>query len=375
MYIFAFTLAFVLTFLFTYLARKVALRYQIVDRPFLARKIHKKSIPLLGGLAIFLGFAVTLAYFALFTDKIFGGYMLSKHVLGLVLGGGILVLGGVLDDKYNFKPRRQFIFPLVSVLVIIISGIGIDYISNPLGRAIPLDQIKIKLFEVSGLPYQIVLFADLFTLVWLLGMIYTTKFLDGLDGLVSGISVITSLVLFFLSLAPNVKQPETAYAAIMVAGAAAGFLLWNFHPAKIFLGEGGSTMLGFFLGTLAIISGGKIATALLCMGIPILDAAWVILRRIFAKKSPFFGDKKHLHFRLLDLGFSQAKAVVFLWILSAGFGLTALFLQGRQKIYALAVLSSLMVLLGVVLVYSVRRVYRSELSNDKARGPRSNSWV
>lgn len=351
MYFFAFVLALALTFCFTYLVRNLSLRYQIVDRPFLARKIHKKNIPLLGGLAIFLGFLATLGYFALFTDKIFGGYMLPKHIFGLILGGAVLVIGGILDDKYNLKPRQQFIFPLLAALIIIASGIGINYISNPLGNTIQLNQIKIKIFEFNGLPYHIVLFADIFTLFWLLGMIYTTKFLDGLDGLVSGISVITSFVLFFLSIAPKVVQPETALVAIMVAGAALAFLFWNFHPARIFLGEGGSTLLGFLLGTLAIISGGKIATALLCMGVPILDAFLVILRRIFSKTSPFFGDKKHLHFRLLDLGFSQRQAVVFLWILSAGFGITALFLQGKEKVYALAVLGGVMILLGTIIVF------------------------
>ncbi|MEW6407373.1 MAG: MraY family glycosyltransferase [Patescibacteria group bacterium] len=351
MYILAFTLAFILTFLFTYLVRKLALRYQIVDRPFLTRKIHKRTIPLLGGMSIFIGILLTLGYFSLFTDKMFGGYMLPKHIIGLLLGGTILVIGGILDDKYNLKPRQQFIWPLAAAVIVISSGIGINYITNPLGEAIQLDQIKIKIFEWGGLPYNFILFADLFTLVWLLGMIYTTKFLDGLDGLVSGISVVTAFVLFFLSISPKVIQPETAMVAIIVAGAAAAFLCWNFHPAKIFLGEGGSTLLGFLLGVLAIISGGKIATALLCMGVPILDALWVILRRLFSRTSPFFGDKKHLHFRLLDIGFSHRFAVIFLWLLSAGFGITALFLQGKEKVYSLVVLGGIMILLGIAVVY------------------------
>lgn len=358
MYLFAFLLAFILTFCFTYLVRKLALRYQIVDRPFLSRKIHKRTTPLLGGLALFFGILITLGYFCLFTDKMFGGYMLPKYIIGLLLGGAILIFGGILDDKYNLKPYQQFIWPLAAVIIIISSGIGINYITNPLGEAIQLDQIKIKIFEWRGLPYNFVLFADLFTLVWLLGMIYTTKFLDGLDGLVSGITVITSFILFFLSISPKVIQPETAIVAIIVAGAAAAFLCWNFHPAKIFLGEGGSTLCGFLLGTLAIISGGKIATALLCIGIPILDALWVILRRLLSKASPFFGDKKHLHFRLLDIGFSHRFAVIFLWLLSATFGMTALFLQGKEKVVALVILGGIMILLGImcILVYKLKKI-------------------
>ncbi len=283
--------------------------------------------------------------------------MLPKHLIGILLGGLILVVGGMLDDKYRLKPWQQFIWPALSAIVVIGSGIGINYITNPLGNALQLDQFKIKILEFGGAPYYFVILADIFTFIWILGMVYTTKFLDGLDGLVSGISVITSFVIFFLSIKPEVTQLPTAMIAIIFAGAVAGFLLWNFNPAKIFLGEGGSTLCGFMLGTLAIISGGKIATALLCMGVPILDALWVIIRRVFEHHSPFFGDKKHLHFRLLNIGFSHWQAVVFLWFLSAGFGATALFVQGKQKIIALVILGVFMLVLAslAVLVYRYKK--------------------
>lgn len=345
----------VLTFLFTFLIRNLACHYKIFDFPNLPRKIHKKNIPLLGGLAVFLGFSLVLVYFTLFTDQILGGYMLAKHVFGLLLAGAILIFGGILDDKFNLKPYFQFIFPVLAVLVIIASGIGISYISNPFGQAFDLEQVKIKIFHINQIPYHLVLWSDLFTFFWLLGMIYTTKFLDGLDGLVSGITVIGSVILFFLSLNPNVMQPETALICIILAGSALGFLFWNFYPAKIFLGEGGSTFFGFTLGTLAIISGGKIATALLIMGIPILDAAWVILRRLFRKKSPFIADKKHLHFRLLDIGFHQRDVVLFLWFLSLSFGSLALLFQGKAKIFALGVLVIVMILLALLLIMIYKR--------------------
>jgi len=153
-------------------------------------------------------------------------------------------------------------------------------------------------------------------------------------------------------------QPETALLCIILAGVALGFLIFNFHPAKIFLGEGGSTFLGFTLGTLAIISGGKIATALLCMGIPILDVIWVVSRRLITKKSPFLGDKKHLHFRLLDIGFSHRQTVLFLWFMSACFGITALFLKSRGKLIALGVLAFIMIVLALILVWLYRRKYK-----------------
>lgn len=350
-FVLPFLIAFVLTFLLTHLVRALALNLKIVDMPVVERKIHKKATPLLGGVALFLGFFLTLVYFAFFTDQVFGGYMLPKHIIGILIAGVILIFGGILDDKYNLSPQKQIIWPILASFVIIASGIGINFISNPFGEAIQLDQYKIKIFEFHGLPYHIVLFADLFTFFWLLGMTYTTKFLDGLDGLVSGITAIAAFILFFLSLKPNIMQPETALVCIILAGAALGFLVWNFHPAKIFLGEGGSTFTGFMLGTLAIISGGKIATALLIFGIPILDVVWVILRRLWYKKSPFrTADRKHLHFRLLDFGFSHKGAVLFLYAISLTFGTLALFLQGKEKVFAFLFLCGLMIVLATILV-------------------------
>lgn len=358
-FLFPFSIAFILSVLFTYLIRRIALYYKILDYPSLPRKIHKKSIPLLGGIGIFIAFTITLGYYTLLTDKILSSYILGKYLWGILGGGLILIIGGILDDKFSLRPSQQFIFPILATLVIIVSGIGINYITNPLGGIIRLDTIKWKIFTLGNLPYHLTLFADLFTLVWLLGMIYTTKFLDGLDGLVSGIGVIGSVVLFFLSLRPEVMQPETAMLCIILAGSTAGFLIFNFHPAKIFLGEGGSTFIGFALGTLAIISGGKIATALLCMGIPILDMVWVVVRRLFTKKSPFLGDRKHLHFRLLDIGFSHKQAVLFLWFFSACFGFVALFLESKGKLITLILLAIIMLVLASILVFIYNKRYKS----------------
>jgi len=257
-----------------------------------------------------------------------------------------------LDDKYGLKPSKQIIWPILACLVVIVSGIGITYITNPLGGTLYLDTVKIKILEAGGLPYYFTLFADLFALIWLMGMMYTTKLLDGLDGLVSGMTTIACFVVFFLSLNKEVAQPETALLAIILAGASFGFLVFNFYPAKIFLGEGGSLWLGFMLGVLSIISGAKIATTLLIMGIAILDVIWVIVRRLFfEQKSPFgTADRKHLHFRLLDVGLSHRQAVLFLWFLSLCFGLTALFFKGTQKLITLIVLAAVMIILAIILV-------------------------
>ena len=183
--------------------------------------------------------------------------------------------------------------------------------------------------------------------------------LDGLDGLVSGIGAIGAIILFIVSLFWDVPQSGTSILALILAGSCLGFLIYNWHPARIFLGESGSVFIGFMLGILAIISGAKIATALLIMGIPLLDVAWIVLRRIFVEhKSPFQGDRKHLHFRLLDVGFSQRQAVLFLYALTLIFGLSSLFLQSQYKIVALGILILVMLILAIalVMVYKKKKV-------------------
>jgi UDP-N-acetylmuramyl pentapeptide phosphotransferase/UDP-N-acetylglucosamine-1-phosphate transferase len=186
------------------------------------------------------------------------------------------------------------------------------------------------------------------------GMMFTTKFLDGLDGLVAGIGLIAGMTLFALSLSAGVSQPITASFAIILAGALAGYLIYAFHPASIFFGEGGSTFVGFVLGVLSVILGGKIATALLVMGIPILDVAWVIAQRLWSGQSPFRGDRLHIHFKLIDLGFTQKQTALILYGISAVFGFTAVFLQSMGKLVALGILFGLM----VVLISFVIRQFR-----------------
>ena len=336
----------VLSFFLTRLIRAIARHLDIHDIPDQDRKIHTRPVPKLGGLAIFLSFLLALVVLAVFglTSEIAG-----IRIAGFIIGGAILIIGGILDDKYDLSPAKQILFPVMAAAVVVLSGTHISYITNPLGGAVILDQFKIGTFPVLG---SLVVFA------WILGMTYTTKFLDGMDGLVAGISGIAGLVIFGLSLVPAVSQTTTALIALVFAAAAFGFLPFNFHPARIFLGEGGSTFTGFMIGVLAVISGGKIATALLVLGIPILDAAWVIVRRLWFGASPFRGDKRHLHFRLLDIGLSQRQAVLLLYLLSAVFGGVAVFLQSWGKLVALGILAGVMLVLAMIVIVIYRKKNR-----------------
>lgn len=359
---------FLLSLLCTTIVRKIALRHNVTDAPDTApeRKIHTKPIPLLGGMAVYAAVLVTLTVYALVSDRFLDGYLRPKMLIGMLIGGLLLMIGGYFDDRHRQSPGRQIIWPILAALAVIASGIGIDYITNPFGEAINLRNVDIVLATFRGTPYRLTLFADLFTLVWLMGMMYTTKFLDGLDGLVSGVTVIGSGILFVLSIRPDVAQPETALLAIVLAGAALGFLVFNFHPARIFLGEGGSLLMGFLLGMIAIVSGGKIATALLVMGIPTLDVAWVIIRRLLKRRSIVAGDNKHLHFRLLDAGLSHRASVLVLYVLTLLFGSAGLLLQGKTKVLALILVGVVTIALAAfVVIRSRRRLSLKPVGVDK----------
>lgn len=347
-----FFLAFIISIAVAFFIKRTALRLGVVDKPNLPRKIHKKPIPLLGGLAIFLSFFIVLGVAYLINPElVLGKNLLFKNLVGLFVGGLLLMIGGFLDDKYKLKPKYQIIFPMLAVIVVIASGIGIEKINNPFGGLIEFTRYEWILFWHQGVAYKFTLLSDVFTFLWLMGMMYTTKFLDGLDGLVSGITIIGALIIAGLSLTIMWYQPETALLALILAGVCGGFLIFNWHPAKIFLGEGGSLFCGFILGSLAIISGSKIATTLLVVGIPVFDVLWVILRRVFwERRSPFQGDAQHLHFRLLNLGFSHRGAVLFLYFLAITFGAGALFMQTTSKFIALIVLVVVMAILAMVAI-------------------------
>jgi UDP-GlcNAc:undecaprenyl-phosphate/decaprenyl-phosphate GlcNAc-1-phosphate transferase len=306
-------------------------KWRIVDIPKTEkRKIHKKKTPLGGGIALFFSFFFCTAV-AVYNG--FVGEQISVKILLLVfIAGFVLMVGGLIDDAKTLRPWQQIWFPVVAAGVVAFSGIGPSEITNPFGGTITLGAAMV---------------ANVLVFIWLLGMMFTTKFLDGLDGLVSGIVTIGAIMIFFLSRQEQWFQPEVATLAIIFAGTCFGFLIWNWHPAKIFLGEGGSLFTGFILGVLAIISGGKIMTTLLVIGIPFLDVIRVVFIRWKRRKPLHVGDSEHLHFKLLNSGMSQKQAVLLMYAISFSFGITTLFLQSSEKLVAFAFLFVLMLLMAV----------------------------
>jgi len=218
-----------------------------------------------------------------------------------------------------------------------------------------LNNVFSSIFSWQGADYSFAWLSIIITFLWLLATTYTTKLLDGIDGLTSSIGLVASLVIFVVSLSWDVVGSTTSILSLALAGSILGFLFFNWYPAKIFLGEGGSTFIGFSLGVLAIISGSKIATAILVMGLPLLDIIWVIARRVKAKRPIWRGDKNHLHFRLLDAGLSQRQVVIFFSIISLLFGLLSIIFTTKAKIGALIVVIVLMFIVSTWLNYRLKQ--------------------
>ena len=325
-----FILAFVLSYVLTWVMKFVAINYKWYASTTL-HQTHAKSMVRLGGVAIFLAFIIL---FLLMLE-------LTLPRIGLLLAITIIFLMGLWDDIFNLKPWLKIVFQLLAVAVAISFGIHIGQIANPFGGVIVFNQ-----------------FWDVFlTATWLLVVTNAMNLLDGLDGLAAGVTGIFSVVLFWLSLFIIVNQPETALIAIILFGVVLGFLRWNWHPAKIFMGDSGSNMLGFLIAALAIISGAKLATAALILAFPILDAVWAFVRRIRQGKHPFLADKEHLHHRLLSVGVAHKNVVLIILSLVALLGFVSLFSGTQTKLILMAGVVVFIILLirSIILVQRRKR--------------------
>lgn len=284
-----------------------------------AHRMDKRPMVRLGGIAIFLAFVVP---FLLFLD-------LTPPRIGMLIAVAIIFAMGLWDDLFNLRPLVKIAFQVAAIIVAISFGIHIGQVSNPLGGVIMLSP-----------------FWDVFlTAFWLWTVTNAVNLLDGLDGLAGGVTAIAAVALFILSLFAIVNQPETAIMAVILFGAVIGFLRWNWYPAKIFMGDSGSYTLGFLVGSLAIISGAKLATAALVLGFPILDMLWAGLRRMRQRRHPFSADREHLHHRLMDVGVSHRSVVLIILGIVAVFAFVSLLSGTKAKLVLLAVAAVLMIII------------------------------
>ncbi len=343
-----FALAALVTLMATPFVRRYALRLGVVDRPE-ARRVNTQVVARGGGLAIGFGFvSVSLVMLALnaigglhFVDE--PAMVRMPQVVALLGGAALAVAIGFLDDKFQLRARWQFLGQCLLAGVAVTFGVLVTTINNPLGADGTL--------RFAGV------IAIGATLLWVVGMVNSINFIDGLDGLSSGIALIAAVTLGIISLGPSTDEPYVALFCFVLAGALAGFLRWNFHPASIFPGTSGILLVGYSLAVLSILGAAKVAVALLVLGVPIIDAFWIIIRRLSAGRSPFAPDRGHIHHRLLDLGLSHRASVLVIYGVCVLLALLSLGLSGTGQMYAF---------MGLVMVFGLALLLIERLGDTGA---------
>lgn len=313
---FLFVASAISAYILSLIVRRLALKLKIADFPAIGRKQHGRAVPLLGGLAPFTAFfSVSFAavYIGILPIRFF------QPLFWLFIASCLIMVGGFLDDKYNLRPKWQILFPIIAIFLAIAGGIRVEFITNPAGGI---------LFLSTGLSLAV-------SFLWLLMISYTTKILDGLDGLVGGTAIFGAITIFLFATLSDFKEPSLSLLALILAGAFLGFLALNHYPAKLFLGEGGSVFSGFILGGLAIMTGAKIAVTLMVIALPLIDLLAVVIKRAKRGRPLLSGDRTHLHYLLVDSGWKPQNVVYLFWGLSAAMGFVAVFLPSGWKIASL----------------------------------------
>ncbi len=351
LFLFPWIVAFVISLVSTPIVIKLAGKLGIIDDPKKNKHpkvIHTYPIPRGGGIPVFLSlFATSLLFLPV-----------DKHLVGILIGATILVIMGTLDDKYNLNPYVRLLIGFVAAAIPIAAGIGIAFVSNPLGGIIDLSHPQIN-FYLFGSQHSIWLISDLFALFWITFLMNVVNMgAKGVDGQLSGVTTISALTIALLSLkfSADITQWPVIVLAAITAGAYLGFLPWHIYPQKIMPGYGGSTLAGYLLAILSILSTTKVGILLVVLGVPLIDTGYTVIRRLLAGKSPVWGDRGHLHHRLLDIGLSKGQVAIFYWTITAILGFLALNLNTQSKIYTMVGVGAL--LGGLILFLSKRNSSR-----------------
>lgn len=352
-YIIFFALAFIVAFSSTPAVKKLAFKIGAVDIPKDKRRMHNKPIARLGGMAIFAGFIVSLAFGVVSALLDASGIFPTRQLLGLLVGVFIIVIIGIIDDIKQLGAKFKLVFQIVAALcVVFISDTRITNLTNP--------------FASEGVSQLNDITSFILTVLWIVGITNAINLLDGLDGLAAGVSSISYLSLFFISIL-NGESSDAIIIAIL-AGATLGFLPYNFNPAKIFMGDTGSTFLGFTLAVVSIqgmmktYAAFSIAIPLLVLGLPLFDTISTIIRRILKRKPIMEADREHLHHRLIDMGLSQKQSVGVMYTASAALGLCAVVLTDR------GVLGAIVLIVSVSIFVIAGARYMSEMEDVEISG-------
>lgn len=311
--------AFIASILLTPLVKRLAFRIGAVDAPNY-RKVHSRIMPRLGGFAIYLAFVIGLII--LRPD--------SHYTLAIILGATVIVITGILDDMYEISAKAKMLGQLVAALIIVfMGGIQIEFINLPFGGQLDFGFLSIPL-----------------TILWIIGITNAINLIDGLDGLAAGVSTIALITLAGMALI--MANGFVLATAAILACATIGFLFYNFHPAKIFMGDTGALFLGFMIAVLSLLGFKNITVVsfiipVIMLGVPISDTFFAIVRRWRNKQKWSDPDKSHLHHRLIDIGFSHRQTVLIIYGIAAMFGLAAV-------IFSMAKLWGAILLITVILV-------------------------
>lgn len=287
--------------------------------------VHEKPVPKGGGVPVFLGTLLPMVVFLRWDSALWA----------MVLAGVVVVVVGVLDDVWDLSPYLRLMTNFLAAAIVIGAGIGISFVTNPLGGGV---------IVLDGWV------ANLFALMWIPFVMNAVNWSSGLDGQATGVVTIAAVTIGLLSFSysADVTQWPVAVVAFGLAGAFLGYLPYSFYPQKTMPGYGGTSFAGFMLATLAILSTTKVGTALVVLGVPLIDAVYVGMRRMMVGKAPWRGGREHLHHKLMELGWGKRRIALFYYAVTAALGFIALNLNSRQKFYTMVLIS---VLLGGFLLW------------------------
>ena len=347
----AFAVAAVLSYFFTPPVKNFAHKVGAIDVPKDARRMHKKPIPRLGGLAIYGGFLCSILIFG----------QLDETMLCVLLGAAIIVALGIFDDVLALGAKLKFVVQIVAAdIPVCIGDLQIGLFTN----LNPLSDTPFVHLGILAVPA---------TIIWIVGITNAVNLIDGLDGLAVGVSSIAAITMLAVALLTGNMPIAITMAAL--AGACIGFMPYNLNPAKIFMGDTGSTFLGYMLATVSIMGLFKFyavisfAVPFLILGLPIFDTANAIIRRVAAGRSPMSPDRGHVHHKLIDMGFNQKQAVAILYAISATLGLTAVVLTSSGEVKAIVLLLAVLaaILVGACIIYGAEHwsKHASENKEDK----------
>ncbi|MBS5793271.1 MAG: undecaprenyl/decaprenyl-phosphate alpha-N-acetylglucosaminyl 1-phosphate transferase [Clostridiales bacterium] len=333
LYLAGFSIAFAVSMLMTPFAKKIAFKLKAIDYP-KSRGLNKEPMPRIGGLAIFLGFLASVGILAFFVEDFH-----TKQFFGFLTGGILIVILGIFDDIYELSPKIKFIVQLLVAIIVVSTGTRIDVMSWPFWQYLR--------------PFNTII-----TMVWIIGLVNAVNLIDGVDGLAAGVSSIASLCLMILCIisGSNLAVVLTA----ILAGSCLGFLPRNFSPAEIYMGDTGSTFLGYVLAVTSCIGVYKsyavlsIVISILAVALPILDTLFAMIRRAINRKPLMSADRGHLHHRLIDSGYSHKQAVIILYGLSLFSAVIAILIAIQNYQATIVVFIFFLILTLMMYVYKSR---------------------